>query len=69
MKKFTTLCVVLFAAILIIGWQKQPEYKLKLTESDINIVIEGLQELPHKKSAIVIQKIIGQAQDTAFQRR
>lgn len=69
MKKFTTLCVVLFAAILITGWQKQPEYKLKLTENDINIVIEGLQELPHKKSAIVIQKIIGQAQDTAFQRR
>lgn len=61
--------LAIIATFALFSYQQQPTYKLKLTENDINIVIEGLQELPHKKSAIVIQKIIGQAQDTAFQRK
>lgn len=68
-KQFTILCTVLLAAILVVGWQQQPTYKLKLTETELQTVLGGLSKLPYEQSAGVIQKIVAQAQDTAFQKK
>ena len=67
-KKFATLCTVLLATILVVGWQQQPTYNLKLTENEIQVVLGGLSKLPYEQSAGVIQKIIAQAQDTTLQK-
>lgn len=67
-KQFTILCTMLLSAILVVGWQQQPTYNLKLTETEIQTVLSGLSKLPYEQSAGVIQKIVAQAQDTALQK-
>jgi len=67
-KQFTILCAVLLVAILVVGWQQQPTYKLKLTETELQTVLGGLSKLPYEQSAGVIQKIVAQAQDTTLQK-
>lgn len=67
-KQFTALCTVLLAAILVVGWQQQPSYNLRLTENELQTVLGGLSKLPYEQSAGVIQKIVAQAQDTTFQK-
>lgn len=67
--------VILPAIILFCSYtadapqQKQPEYKLKLNESELQIVLGGLSKLPYEQSAGVIQKIVAQAQDSTFQKK
>lgn len=65
-KVLSAIGVVAFIAT--IGWQQQPTYKLKLTETEIQTVLGGLSKLPYEQSAGVINKIVAQAQDTAFQK-
>lgn len=67
MKKVLAACMII--GIALCSYQQQPTFKLQLTVNEINTVVKGLSELPHKESAVVIEKILTQAQDTAFQKR
>lgn len=66
MKKVLLVLAVIFA---LSSYQQQPTYKLQLTETEIQTVLAGLSKLPYEQSANTIEKIVGQAQDTAFQKR
>lgn len=57
------------AFIGIISWQNQPTYTLKLTEQEIQLAIRGISKLPYEESAPLINKIIGQAQDSTLQKK
>ena len=38
-------------------------FKFEFTEQEANIIIQGLQELPHKTSHDIIKKLMVQAQE------
>lgn len=68
MKRLLSVLAII-ATFALFSYQQQPTYKLKLTDTEMQVVLSGLSKLPYEQSAGVIQKIIGQAQDTAFQRK
>lgn len=61
MMKIITALLIVFSSSAFA--QTPEQYTLTVTSQELNVIGDGLVELPYKKSAILIQKLTLQAKD------